>query len=68
MLHTSLLIPGASYCNDMIYGSEGNGHITLDGVECNGSENAILECKYNSFNNCSYQQDIVVICDSGTTL
>ena len=67
MLHTSLLIPGASYCNEMIYGSEGNGHITLDGVECNGSENAILECKYNSFNNCSYQQGIAVICDAGTT-
>ena len=65
-MHTSFLISGASYRNDMIYGSEGNGHI--NGVKCNGSENSILECKYNSFNNCSYQQDIVVICDSGMTL
>ena len=44
---------------------QGTVPILLDDVACTGNENSILDCQYNSIDNCVHSEDAGVICDSG---
>ena len=43
---------------------QGSGDIFLDGVQCNGTETILKECKHKGIgvNNCSHEEAASVIC------
>ena len=46
------------------YFGRGTGHIWLDGVECTGSENELLNCSHDGIgiHNCYHDEDASVLC------
>ncbi|XP_071153629.1 scavenger receptor cysteine-rich domain superfamily protein-like [Mytilus edulis] len=46
----------------------GTGTILLDNVNCNGTEQDILECSYDNQTNCVHSDDIGVICNGTTSV
>ena len=44
------------------YFGPGSGPINMDDVFCDGSEDELLDCTYNSQHNCGHSEDASVIC------
>lgn len=41
---------------------QGSGHIYIENLMCNGSENHIDNCSYNTENTCTHAEDVSVVC------
>ena len=52
---------GALAFSNAFFGS-GSGPILLDDVNCNGTENSLLNCGYTSNHNCHHSEDVGVRC------
>ncbi|CAC5424585.1 unnamed protein product [Mytilus coruscus] len=55
------------YCSGFVIRSpfvlDGNGTIWMDDLQCNGTENRLINCIYQDSHNCGHHEDVGIDCD-----
>ena len=42
----------------------GSGPISMDDVDCDGTETSLLSCDHSSFHNCLHEEDVGIVCQT----